>query len=221
MPVPPFVILASNSPRRRELLSLTGWSFISSPANIDETPLAGEKPDSYVGRLAREKALSCRTKQSGLILAADTIVVDAGQLLGKPANAADAACMLRQLRGHTHQVMTAFALLDRASNHLEQGICVTDVPMRRYSDDEIQAYIDTGDPLDKAGAYAIQHAGFHPVEKFQGCFSSVMGLPLCHIARLAARFDLPVSTDMVAGCEKTNRYTCPIHMLVVGGAEIG
>lgn len=221
MSFPLSVILASNSPRRRKLLALTGWTFISSPADIDETPLADEKPDVYVRRLAREKALACQTNQPGLILSADTIVVDNARLLGKPADREDAARMLVQLRGHSHRVMTSVAIFDRNTNTLGQEICVTSVPMRHYTDDEITAYISTGDPLDKAGAYAIQHSGFHPVENFQGCFSSVMGLPLCHVKRLAGRFGLPISADLVSRCEKANRYSCPIHSLVENGVEIG
>jgi predicted house-cleaning NTP pyrophosphatase (Maf/HAM1 superfamily) len=93
--------------------------------------------------------------------------------------------------------------------------------MRQYSDNEIAAYIKSGDPLDKAGAYAIQNGGFHPVENFNGCFASVMGLPLCHVSRLAAKFNLASSSDMVAGCESINRYICPIHAKVESGADVG
>jgi septum formation protein len=221
MTFPPSVILASNSPRRQELLSLTGWTYTSSPANIDESPRVEEKPDDYVHRLAREKALACQTDRQGLILAADTVVVDNGQLFGKPVDRQDAARMLAQLRGHAHQVMTSVVLFDRNTNCLQQEICITDVPMRNYSDAEITEYVNSGDPLDKAGAYAIQHSGFHPVENFRGCFSSVMGLPLCHVKRLAGRFGLTVSAELVPDCEKVNHYTCPIHQLVENGVEIG
>jgi predicted house-cleaning NTP pyrophosphatase (Maf/HAM1 superfamily) len=93
--------------------------------------------------------------------------------------------------------------------------------MRNYSDEEIVAYVKSGDPLDKAGAYAIQHSGFHPVEDFQGCYASVMGLPLCHLKRLAIRFGLPVSADLVSNCEKMNNYACPIYQQVENGVEIG
>jgi septum formation protein len=215
------IILASNSPRRRELLSLTGWRYSVSPANIDESPRSGEKPETYVLRLAAEKAAACQTDLPGLILAADTIVVENNQLLGKPDDSADAARMLKQLRGHAHKVMTAIVINDRKSNRIGQELCMTEVPMRGYTDEEVAAYIKSGDPLDKAGAYAIQHKGFHPVEDFHGCFASVMGLPLCHLRRLAARFDLLVSPTLVEECERVNHYACPIYRQVENGVEIG
>jgi predicted house-cleaning NTP pyrophosphatase (Maf/HAM1 superfamily) len=129
--------------------------------------------------------------------------------------------MLRRLRGHEHSVMTAVALLDRSSGQIEHDVCVTTVPMRDYSDAELLSYVESDDPMDKAGAYAIQHAGFHPVENFKGCFASVMGLPLCHIKRLAGCYDLPVSPDLVAECERINRYACPIHHQVESGLTVG
>ncbi len=218
---PIHVILASNSPRRRELLTLTGWSFSSRPANIDETPRPGEKPAAYVTRLAQEKALACAMDGTGLVLAADTIVVFEDRLLGKPVDSDDARRMLEALRAKKHRVMTAISLLDLATGRLENELCVSIVPMRRYSDSEIDKYVMSGDPLDKAGGYAIQHAGFHPVGNFQGCFASVMGLPLCHLKRLAARYSLTVSNSMVSDCERANRYDCPIHNLVEQGAIVG
>jgi septum formation protein len=214
-------VLASNSPRRRELLSLTGWDFISSPANIDESHQLEELPDVYVIRLAREKATACGDDGGRLILAADTIVVDGNELLGKPAGADDARQMLLNLRGHAHQVMTAVALLDRTVGKMETEICITDVPMRKYTNEEIDRYIQSGDPFDKAGAYAIQHQGFHPVHNFNGCFASVMGLPLCHVKRMASRFGVAVSGELVANCQKINQYSCPIHHRVEKGEDIG
>jgi septum formation protein len=148
------IVLASNSPRRQELLSITGWSFSKAPANIDESPHGGELPDMYVRRLAVEKAENCKTNITGLILSADTIVVNGGHLLGKPVDETDAVQMLKNLRGHAHRVMTAIALMDRETGRLEQDLCSTNVRMRNYSDEEIVAYVKSGDPLDKAGAYA-------------------------------------------------------------------
>ncbi len=163
MSIPDQIILASNSPRRQELLLLTGWIYSTSPANIDESARMAETPKEYVRRLAQEKAADCKAETAGLILAADTIVVDNNQLLGKPLDQADAVRMLRQLRGHVHQVITAIVLFDRTSNRMKQELCVTDVQMRQYTDEEIEVYVQSGDPLYKAGAYAIQHNGFHPV----------------------------------------------------------
>lgn len=221
MPAPKQLVLASNSPRRRELLTLTGWTFSVSPADIDETPCPGEKPFDYVSRLAHEKALACREQGAEMVLAADTIVVENGELLGKPAFRSDAFRMLRRLRGHEHSVMTAIALYNRSSGRFEQDVCVTTVPMRDYSDAEILHYVESDDPMDKAGAYAIQHTGFHPVENFRGCFASVMGLPLCHIRRLAEGFGMTVSPNLVTLCEQVNRYACPIYRQVEGGMTIG
>jgi MAF protein len=215
------IVLASNSPRRKELISLTGWICSNFPTNIDENPIAGETPEGYVKRLAKEKATACKNKSQDLILAADTIVVDSNQLLGKPDNKVDARRMLVQLRGHVHQVLTAVVLLESATGRLEEELCRTYVPMRNYSNEEIDAYIASGDPLDKAGAYAIQHAVFHPVENFSGCFASVMGLPLCHIKRMAKCFEKPISDSIVSDCQRFNQYTCPIFQKVADGLEIG
>jgi MAF protein len=221
MPASKQLVLASNSPRRRELLTLTGWSFSVSPADIDETPRPGEKPFDYVSRLSQEKALACHEQSADMVLAADTIVVDGDELLGKPAFRSDAFRMLRRLRGHDHSVMTAIVLLDRSTGRIVQDVCVTTVPMRKYSDAEILHYVESDDPMDKAGSYAIQHAGFHPVENFKGCFASVMGLPLCHVRRLAERCGMPVSPELVAECERINRYACPIHQQVESGLKVG
>jgi septum formation protein len=215
------ILLASNSPRRKELLSLTGWIFSRSPANIDETPLPAESPRDYVCRVAKDKAKASRIGKDELILAADTIVVSDNQILGKPVNPSDAQRMLEQLRGRTHQVLTAIVLIDLSTGQIEEELCQTDVPMRNYSNQEIEMYIATGDPMDKAGGYAIQHAGFHPVENFQGCFASVMGLPLCHLKRMALLFDHSVSESLIPDCQRTNNYICPIFQKVAEGAEIG
>ncbi len=161
------VILASNSPRRQQLLGLTGLGFCVQPADVDETPFDAEPANEYVQRLAARKARAVGTQMASgsLVIAADTTVVDGNQILGKPVDNDDAARMLRQLRGRTHQVYTAVAVLKNAKLLVE--CCDTDVPMRNYSNAEMQAYIESGDPLDKAGAYAIQHPGFHPVENLQ------------------------------------------------------
>ncbi|HXZ74508.1 MAG TPA: nucleoside triphosphate pyrophosphatase, partial [Streptosporangiaceae bacterium] len=166
MAVAPKLILASNSPRRRELLSLSGWAFSVQPAQVDESPLPGEKPGDYVLRLAQAKAREAAAagRAGRLVLAADTTVALDGDLLGKPGDAAEAADMLRRLRGRSHQVYTGLAALTAPDGNLVTDLCVTAVPMRNYRDEEIEAYVASGDPLDKAGAYAIQHPGFHPVE---------------------------------------------------------
>jgi MAF protein len=209
------ILLASNSPRRKELLALGGWPYHVQPADVDETPLAGELPGAYVLRLAESKArASAGAGNSQLVLAADTTVVDGGSLLGKPRHAAEAGEMLRRLRGRTHQVFTALAVLPASGERVLTDLCVTDVPMRAYSDAEIDAYVASGDPLDKAGAYAIQHAGFHPVESLSGCYANVVGLPLCHLANMLFRQGLPVRADLPQVCQSTLGYRCPVYQQI-------
>lgn len=217
------LILASNSPRRRELLALTGLTFRVAPADVDESLLPGEAPEEYVLRLARRKALAgaAHGAEADLILAADTAVVDGEAILGKPRDSAEAGWMLVALRGHSHQVCTGLALLQTSDGRLVTDLCVTDVPMRAYRDDEIADYVATGDPLDKAGAYAIQHPRFQPVERLQGCYASVMGLPLCHLARSLGRFGLAPTSDVAANCQGALKYPCPIWRAVLNGEQLG
>jgi MAF protein len=216
----PLLILASNSPRRRQLLSLTGWQFTVSAANVDESQVANESPADYVLRLAATKARAVATSPENtdkIILAADTTVVDGADILGKPIDSAEATAMLKRLRGHTHQVYTGIALFRPGDGLLLQDICVTDVPMRDYSDEEIDAYVQTGDPLDKAGAYAIQHPGFQPVARMDGCFASVMGLPVCHVIRLIRTMDIQPATDFFLTCETLLEYQCPVSNALLSG----
>ncbi|MFN2198447.1 MAG: Maf family protein [Anaerolineales bacterium] len=209
------VILASNSPRRRQLLGLTGLDFRIHAADVDETPLDAEPADVYVQRLAANKAraVGAQATPGSIVIAADTTVVDGNQILGKPVDNQDAARMLRQLRGRTHQVYTAIAVLRDSDLILE--CCGTDVPMREYSDAEMQTYIESGDPLDKAGAYAIQHAGFHPVESLQGCYANVVGLPLCHLARALRKFEIEMASNLPLECQSTIGYECPIYQALL------
>jgi predicted house-cleaning NTP pyrophosphatase (Maf/HAM1 superfamily) len=125
--------------------------------------------------------------------------------------------MLKRLRGHIHQVYTGIALLRASDGLLLTDLCVTDVPMRGYSDEEIQAYVATGDPLDKAGAYAIQHPGFHPVARMDGCFASVMGLPVCHVILQMRKMDIQPDTAFFAGCETLLEYNCPVSNAILSG----
>jgi septum formation protein len=221
----PTIILASNSPRRRELLGWTGWTFQVSPVDIDETPLPGEAPGVYVSRLARAKAeagASLAQAQSGcLILAADTIVADGTRLLGKPSGPDEAVEMLVKLRGRSHQVYTAIHLISTGDGLTTADLCCANVPMRAYTTDEISAYVNTGDPLDKAGAYAIQHAGFHPVENFHGCYACVVGLPLCHLTRSMVRLGFSPLNDVPAACQANLNYQCPVFAAVLRGEDVG
>lgn len=214
------LVLASNSPRRRQLLALGNWDFIVNVADIDETPLAGEAPKDYVLRLAQAKALavSDRVQPPGnIIIGSDTTVVDGDFILGKPQDARDAERMLKQLRGRTHQVYTGLAFHRLRDGKMLTELSITDVPMRNYSDDEIAAYIQTGDPLDKAGAYAIQHPDFQPVQSMQGCYAGVMGLPMCHLVRALERFDLSPAGDVPAACQTLLNYDCQVSPAILHG----
>jgi MAF protein len=209
------IILASNSPRRRQLLGLTGLNFSVLAADIDETPLRAESASEYVQRLAVSKAgaVGRQVGRESMVIAADTTVVDGNQILGKPVDSLDAAHMLRQLRGRSHQVFTAIAA--QQNGVWARDCCSTEVPMRNYSDEEVQVYVRSGDPLDKAGAYAIQHAGFHPVEGLQGCYANVVGLPLCHLVRMLRRLDLELTTDVPWTCQSTLGYECPVYEVIL------
>jgi septum formation protein len=211
----PRLILASNSPRRRQLVALTGLPFVVKVADVDESRLSNENPAEYVLRLAETKARAIQADRDQIVLAADTTVVDGSDILGKPQDDAEAFAMLTRLRGHTHQVYTGIALLRQSDGLLLKDICVTDVPMRDYSDEEIHAYVASGDSLDKAGAYAIQHPQFRPVTRMDGCYASVMGLPVCHVIRQLRRMDIQPATDFFAGCETILEYQCPVSVKIL------
>ena len=211
----PLLILASSSPRRHQLMALAGWKFNVSVANVDESQYPNESPSDYVLRLAETMARAIQADPDQIILAADTTVVDGKDILSKPKDSLDAISMLTRLRGHTHQVYTGIALLRLSDGFLLKDLCVTDVPMRDYSDEEIEAYVATGDPLDKAGAYAIQHPQFHPVASLEGCYASVMGLPMCHVILLMRKMNIQPDTDIFAGCETLLEYQCPVSSAIL------
>ncbi len=219
----PRLVLASNSPRRRELLALGGWKFESRSPEVDESQHPGEEAGAYVLRLAENKARACiaTARQETVIIAADTTVADGKTLLGKPGSPAEAVEMLQALRGRTHQVYSGIAVLRTTGGNLGRDLCVTQVPMRTYDDHEIAAYVVSGDPLDKAGAYAIQHQGFHPVESMAGCYASVMGLPLCHLTRTLRSFGIVPHTDIAKECQSWLNYACPISARVLRGEQVG
>ncbi|NTU75991.1 MAG: septum formation protein Maf [Anaerolineaceae bacterium] len=221
--IPPKLLLASISPRRQTMLTWTGWIFDIQPSSIDETPLPGENARDYVVRISQAKAAAVAPfAVAGLVVvAADTIVVLDGKILGKPENSGHARTMLQQLRGRDHQVLTAISTYQPAKGLRENDLCVSSVPMRAFTDHEMEEYINSGDPLDKAGAYAIQHAGFHPVHQFSGCFASVMGLPLCHLTRILKKLNVPSEVDVPAECQKNLGYQCPIFKQVLAGQDIG
>jgi septum formation protein len=187
------LVLASASPRRQELLRNALIPFIVQPANIDETPHEGERPREYAERLAREKALTVwRQRTHDTVLGADTIVVVDETILGKPADAADAARMLRMLSGRTHHVITGVCVVHPhklKSENPEVSLAseTTLVVMNELSDKEIQEYVETGEPLDKAGAYAIQGIASRWIPRIEGDYSNVVGLPVALVYRMLRR----------------------------------
>jgi septum formation protein len=184
------VILASASPRRRQLLLLVGINHEVRPADVDETQLPGEAPDAHAERLARAKAHAIAEHEPGaVVIAADTIVVVDGDVLGKPRDGHDARAMLRRLSGRTHTVLTAVAVA--RATRTESALESVAVTFRALSDDEIDAYIATGEPMDKAGAYGIQGFGATIVERVDGDYFSVMGLGLRRLVELMARVGAP------------------------------
>jgi septum formation protein len=183
----PRVILASQSPRRRELLTLVGIAHEVRPANIDERYLAGESPRAHAERLAREKATAIH-EPDAVVIGSDTIVVVDGEVLGKPNDAADAATMLRRLSGRTHTVITAVAVAWQ--ERVESGVEEAEVTFHRLADRDITQYIATREPMDKAGAYGIQGFGATIVARVDGDYFAVMGLPLQHLVRLLGRVGL-------------------------------
>ncbi|MDX1601368.1 MAG: Maf family protein [Anaerolineales bacterium] len=209
--------LASGSPRRRRLLSLAGWLFHVQPADVDETPRAGEAPLEYVLRMAETKARAAAEshRPNALILAADTTVADGDAILGKPGDPAEAIAVLQRLRGRAHQVHTAIAVIRAGALHSD--VCTTTVPMRAYSDEEIFQYVKSGDPFDKAGGYAIQHDGFQPVASMQGCYANVMGLPLCHLVRTLRKLGIDAPNDVPQACQEHLEYQCPVFEQILQG----
>ena len=193
--IPPLV-LASVSPRRRQLLEMLGIPVTVVPSRVPEVRIANEKPVPYAQRLAQAKAMSV---EGDLVLAADTIVVYGSHIFEKPADEADALQMLKRLQGHTHEVVTAVAL-----SHLRQVRVKTDVTkvtFRHATDDFLRAYIATGEPMDKSGAYGIQGYGAALVERVEGDFFGVMGLPVRLVLELLEEAGFEYDFSSVRGKE--------------------
>ena len=175
------LVLASQSPRRSEILRQAGIPFVVRASAVDETPLAGEGPDDYVRRLAEWKARAVEAAPGETILAADTTVVVEGEMLAKPADAADAVRMLRLLAGRRHEVLTGICLKRGADLVVDRA--VTEVWFTAMSEPEIAEYVASGEPMDKAGAYAIQGLASKYIEKIEGCYFNVVGLPVALVYR--------------------------------------
>jgi septum formation protein len=215
----PRVILASRSPRRRELLRLLNIPFRVVTPNVRES---GDHPSpaERASTLAQRKAVCVATESSAdLIIAADTLVVLDTQVMGKPTNPDSAREMLLALRGREHTVITGVAVLRRLDMSSDVQAVETRVWMRSYSAGEIAGYIATGAPFDKAGAYAIQDSTFHPVEVIEGCYASVMGLPLCHLFGALGRLGLHLSAPPQTACEAYLERKCAVAQRILGAAD--
>ncbi len=209
------ILLASASARRRELFSWIIDNFTVFSADIDERPHPDEAAVSYCKRMAREKAIASLNqlgRAEGILLAADTTVILDNAILGKPENSERAAEMLRSLSGRPHTVCTAVTIaipeddeITLLSTHSE-----TEVQMNPLSEPLIQAYVASGDPLGKAGAYAIQNQKFSLVGSIQGCYANVVGLPLCHCGELLRRAEIAIPVHSSVGCRAHIRYNCKI-----------
>lgn len=182
------VILASQSPRRRELLGLLNIPFAIKVADIDETMDPALDPKDEVARLSRMKAAAIDRDDGDIVIAADTIVVAEGKVLGKPKDEAEAVAMLTMLSGKTHQVMTGMTVLqgDKIISHTE----ITDVCFRALSRQEIETYVASGDPMDKAGSYGVQSGAAPFVEAIHGDYYNVVGLPVCRLSLILKEFML-------------------------------
>ncbi|MCI0894756.1 MAG: 23S rRNA (uracil(1939)-C(5))-methyltransferase RlmD [Chloroflexi bacterium] len=202
------LFLASASPRRRELLAELGLEFRVMPADVPEEPLPGEEAHDLVRRLslAKASAVAAQTKR-GYVIGADSMVVHDGELLGKPVDAADARRMLMQLRGTRHQVVTGVTVIDVDSGRTITDSMSSDITLRNLSGPEIDASIASGTPLDKAGAYAVQDQELSPAESWEGCYSNIVGLPMCRLMEMLGELGYtlspvasPESLPVSAGC---------------------
>lgn len=211
-------ILASQSPRRRQLLALLGYPFEVVVPDVDEDLHLDAGPATYVLRTAQQKAEAIARLRppagalapNAIIIAADTTVALDGAILGKPGEAAEARRMLLALRGRTNDVHTGVCVVDAGNGREVAAVHSAVVTMRAYSAAEIDAYVATGDPLDKAGAYAIQHAGFNPVASLDGCYLAVMGLSLCGLIVMLREVGVPCRASRAALLAAHDGYPCPL-----------
>ena len=213
------LVLASNSPRRKQLLSLLGLPFVIQAAHVDEEVHDGEAPEEMVVRVARAKAMAVTgIRRDEMIIAADTTVALDGRSLGKPVDAEDAARMLRELRGRPHTVYTGVVLWHPQTQSMTTELGESSVWMREYSEKDLRSYVASGDPLDKAGAYAIQHPGFDPVARVDGCWLNVMGLPLCHLGRALTAAGVIVPAHVPGSCRAFSQRACAVGPGILSGS---
>lgn len=212
--LPVEILLASQSPRRRELIFLLGYPVNTLAADADEESVMTPDPAQNVVDTAVLKTTIIMAhytppaRSRTLLIAADTTVALDGEMLNKPRDAADARRMLRALRGRAHEVHTGYVIRDMLAEKEVRGVHTAVVTMRSYTDTDIDAYVATGDPLDKAGAYAIQHPGFRPVCQLDGCFLSVVGLPVCDLIQALGAWGMPWQGEVTAVARAHNHHPC-------------
>ncbi len=204
-------------------MGLLGVAYEVMSAAVDERQVTHPNPAVNVVKTAQLKALTIAAQLQGqpdnahkVIITADTTVALDGQMLGKPSDAADARQMLQSLRNRRHEVHTGVVLLALATGQEVCGVNTAVVTMRNYTDAEIEAYIASGDPLDKAGAYAIQHPVFRPVAQLNGCFTGVMGLSVCHLLQLLPQLGVSGPAELTAVRHAHQQYPCPLYDKIVG-----
>jgi septum formation protein len=203
------IVLASASPRRRELLAILGLDFELGTSGVPEDTQPGESPAESAVRLARQKAEAVASRfPDALVLGADTVVVSGREILGKPVDAEDARRMLRLLCNRWHFVITGVALLDSKNGGREARFVETGVRMADYSHADIEDYVSSGEPLDKAGSYAIQGLGGRLVARIEGCYTNVVGLPVCEVAEMLRGFGVTVPA-VPALCTDSTGGPCP------------
>ena len=210
------LVLASASPRRQAFLRALGLPVRLHPTDVDESPLPNEPPECMTLRLASLKADTARTNlpsdllaEPALLLGLDTTVVHAGHMLGKPQDALEAKSFLRRLRTGPHEVCTGYCLLNLHTGRRRTGVHVSRLTMRNYTDADIDRYVRTGDPFDKAGGYALQDRDFNPVAQVDGCAASVMGMPIHHLLHLLHdELGWPIPADFTSVCVRLTRRSC-------------
>jgi len=207
------IILASSSPRRRELFALMGLPFQAVDPQVDEITIEGEKPNTTALRLASAKAQeAAMSHPQAIIVAADTLVILGEKILGKPRDRDEAVFILEALRGKKHRVTSGVIVLDATTGEKREEVAETQVWMRDYSEEEIAHYIGRGEPFDKAGGYAIQDKEFRPAAKVKGCYANVMGLPLCHLYRALKKTGVNPPCTPVEACMGFTGYNCPVSI---------
>ena len=210
------LILASASPRRQAFLRALGLPVRLHPADVDESPLPNETPECMTRRLASLKAETARTDlpsdllaEPTLLLGLDTTVVHAGDILGKPKDDLEAESFLRRLRTGPHEVCTGYCLINLQTGRRRTGVHVSRLTMRNYTDADIERYVRTGDPFDKAGGYALQDRDFDPVAQVDGCAASVMGMPIHHLLHLLRdELGWPIPADFSSVCVRLTGRPC-------------